>query len=126
MTPDRPHHYILINRVPVAVDMYTWADWLRTADRHVGRTMVGGIEISTVFMGLDHNFSGKGDALLFETMIFPDIETGEETYMTRCATYAEAEDMHRIAVALTIQQVLGVDAALRQVLAVTNDDGDHD
>jgi hypothetical protein len=39
---------------------------------------------------------GKGDPLLFETMIF---DGNNEDYQTRCSTWAEAEQMHEVAVA---------------------------
>ena len=48
--------------------------------------------ISTVFLGLDHNHSGVGDPLLFETMIFlPDKTIGA---IARYCTWAEAVAGH--------------------------------
>lgn len=54
-------------------DPMEWALNFETTDRHVGRDDVEvngeNIKISTVFLGLDHNFSG-GPPVLFETMVF--------------------------------------------------------
>lgn len=36
----------------------------------IGRTEVGPFVVSTVWLGLDHNFSETGPPLIFETMIF--------------------------------------------------------
>ena len=62
--------YILKDHVPVLEDdLLKWGRWFETADRTVARTRIKNIEISTVFLGLDHAF-GQGNPLLFETMVF--------------------------------------------------------
>jgi hypothetical protein len=89
----RPQHYILIDRVAVAVDLDTWSKNFSTIDRSVCKTEIGGMKISTVFMGLDHNYRLDGPPILFETMIFGDIEdTGDQW---RCSTWMQAEAMHQ-------------------------------
>jgi len=41
------------------------------AERHVAHTQVTpNIRVSTVFLGIDHNFYGIGAPILFETMVF--------------------------------------------------------
>jgi hypothetical protein len=69
--------YILTedHRVVPVSDLLTWARWYETADRHVGQDMVGPYRVSTVFLGLDHDFlphlrSPSLEPLVFETMIF--------------------------------------------------------
>ena len=60
------------------VDLDTWARWHKEQDergernlRIVNRTLCpDGTTISTVFLGLDYNFSPSGPPVLFETMIF--------------------------------------------------------
>lgn len=57
---------------PVTVDLMTWARWHETERRTKGR--VGSTEtdlywVSTMFLGLDHNY-GEGPPILFETMVF--------------------------------------------------------
>jgi len=55
--------------VPVA-DVLEWGRWFEDFEnRRVAKTEVGGIEISTVFLGINHNF-GSGRPLWFETMVF--------------------------------------------------------
>lgn len=69
--------YILKDKLAIPCDdLITWAEWFGTADRTVARTVIEGIVISTVFLGLDHRV-GKGEPLLFETMIFIDQEHAE-------------------------------------------------
>lgn len=99
-------HYILIDHRPVREpDVIRWAEWFNAADRKVKREYVGMYLISTVFLGLDHRFSGKGPPILFETMVFPQTES--LSYQTRCATWTEAEDMHDAAVAAVRRMVNG-------------------
>jgi hypothetical protein len=74
-----------------------WAHYLWTNNRHVGEDVVGNVTISTVFLGLDHNFMTDGPPLVFETMIFGGLH---DKYQTRCSTWDEAEAQHAKAVAL--------------------------
>ena len=89
-----PEYYILVDRVAVAVDLMTWANWLATADRQIGDDQIGPVRVSTVFLGINHNFRG-GDPILFETMIFGGPLNDEQW---RYATYAEAERGHQEAI----------------------------
>jgi len=83
--------YILDGKNPVLCrDLIKWANWFETANRHVAQTYVENTRISTVFLGLDHQFN-KGKPLLFETMVFGD-PLDEE--MNRYATWAEAKKGH--------------------------------
>src|SRR5436189_165925 len=56
-------------------------------------TLPNGYRVSTVWLGLDHNFSLEGPPLIFETMVF-----GKELWMdldsARYATEAEAMEGH--------------------------------
>ena len=88
--------YILIGQTPVVEpDLLKWARWFETADRIVAQTHIGTRTVSTVFLGLDHQF-GKGPPLLFETMVFTDEKF--EDFQERCSTWLEAEAQHRAAV----------------------------
>ncbi|MBY3157352.1 hypothetical protein HFO56_34060 [Rhizobium laguerreae] len=59
-------------------DSLKWARWMETADVVVARTDNGIMYISTVFLGIDHNFQG-GPPLVFETMTFLTDDFSEET-----------------------------------------------
>jgi hypothetical protein len=88
-----PVFYVLDGHTPVAVDdMDAWARMME-GERHVAFDEVApGVEVSTVFLGVDHNFSGRGPPLLFETMVFSE-DDGGETH--RYSTWQEAEDGHK-------------------------------
>ena len=87
--------YILKGHEAVPVtDLLEWAKWLDTANRRVERTRIGEIEVSTVFLGLDHSFGG-GPPLLFETMVFGG---PLDHYQWRCSTWDEAVAQHAEAV----------------------------
>jgi hypothetical protein len=85
--------YILDGHNPVPCDnTFKWGKWMSSTDRHVADTIIGKIRISTVFLGVDHNFSLIGSPLLFETMIFGG-ELDQE--MRRYETWEEAEKGHK-------------------------------
>jgi len=92
--------YILKNGEPVQCDsLLTWARWFETADdeRRVRSDEIGDVRVSTVFLGLDHNYEEDRPPLLYETMIFG----GEhDDYQERYSTRIEAEAGHIRAVAL--------------------------
>jgi hypothetical protein len=74
-------------------ELLIWAEWFQHADRTVVQEYIGPYRISTVFMGLDHNFWDTGPPILFETMIFSDGATLD--YQDRCSTWDEALEMHQ-------------------------------
>ena len=64
------------------------------AARRVGlTTLPNGFWVSTVFLGMDHNYFDDGPPLLFETMAFPPDELSE-LLCWRCTTWEEAEAQH--------------------------------
>ena len=72
-------------------DVKEWAEiWDTRAFRRVAQEVRGGVCVSTVFLGLDHQV-GDGPPLLFETVVFggkhPD---SQERY----STWEEAEAGH--------------------------------
>lgn len=77
-------------------DLLTWGKWMRDGERHVGKDHVGDVRVSTVFLGLDHNFVG-GEPVLWETMIFGGPHDG---YQDRYTSRADAEAGHLKAVEL--------------------------
>lgn len=93
--------YILDGKTPVrAESVEEWAVWFETADRRVRLTRVGPYLVSTVFLGMDHNFGDDGPPILFETMVYCEGVPGEFRgvswldHQERCATWEEAEQQH--------------------------------
>ena len=74
----RPSKYILVDGEPRPAELMEWARWFETADRTVARTERDGITVSTVFLGVDHNFSPAGPPVLWETMVVGGPLDGEE------------------------------------------------
>jgi hypothetical protein len=57
----------------------------------VAKTQIGNVEVSTVFLTLDHGF-GSGPPILFETMVFDGSGNGQDC--VRYATWDEAVEGH--------------------------------
>ena len=85
--------YILEEHKPILCDdLMEWAKWFETADRKVAKTNISDeVTVSTVFLGLNHNFLGK-PPILFETMVFGGTHDEE---MERYSTWEEAEKGHK-------------------------------
>jgi len=74
-----------------------WARFLEAPHaRRVAETFVQDVRVSTVFLGLDHDFSGHGPPILWETMIFGGPHAG---WQARYSSAADARAGHQAAVA---------------------------
>ena len=100
-------HAILKDHQVVLTDFLTWAKWYEAHDRTVAKTSLGITEISTVFLGLNHQF-GIGPPLWFETMVFGG-QLDQE--MDRYTTWEEAERGHLEMVARVEQAELNKEVA---------------
>jgi hypothetical protein len=89
--------YVLDGKEPRhARSMLEWVKWFANADRKVAVTRIDDMEISTVFVGIDHEYSPHGvryhgQPMLFETAVF----TGSRVVRVfRHPSWAEAEQAH--------------------------------
>jgi hypothetical protein len=67
------------------ISLGRWIQLFEFSDRHVGDTYIKREDkhyrVSTIWLGLDHNFTGEGPPIIFETMVFtPDGEEGQYRY----------------------------------------------
>jgi len=76
-----------------------WSEQFEKINKHVADDVINGKKVSTVWLGLNHNFF-HGIPLLFETMVFD--ENGRDIYMERYATWDEAESGHKKAIEFVI------------------------
>jgi hypothetical protein len=67
-------------------------------NRRVDETHVGALRVSTVFLGVDHNFTDRGSPVLFETMVF-GANDHNDRYCDRYCTAEEAREGHARVVA---------------------------
>jgi hypothetical protein len=84
--------YILEGQTPVACDNWSeWGNFMESGDRFLFKTGNEDIEVSTVFLGSDHNY-WEGPPILFETMVFGgEYNNQQERYYT----WEEAEAGHK-------------------------------
>jgi hypothetical protein len=74
------------------------SEMIRTMTKHVADEDVNGNRISTVWLGMDHNWGEKGPPHLFETMIFSPPESFIHRHLWRYSTWDEAVEGHKKAV----------------------------
>ncbi len=74
-----------------------WSTQFENIDRAVRDDIIGGVRVSTVWLGVDHNFYG-GSPLLFETMVFSTPKDLNDIYMKRYTTWDEAVEGHNRAI----------------------------
>lgn len=83
------------NGAPVPCTRAEWISQFRWNNRwHRVTYLRGQIRVSTIFLGLNHNF-GDGPPLLYETMVFRGADGGDdcERYSTRAEAIAGHERM---------------------------------
>ena len=91
--------YILHNGQTMPCSFNAFLEWSRKNRKacQIASTKVGKAEVSTVFLGLDHQHWRGSPPLLFETMIFGG---PHDEYQRRYSTNEEAIAGHAEAVAL--------------------------
>lgn len=75
----------------LANDVLVWGQWFETADqqRVVARDTIGAVRVSTVFLGVDHNWCADGPPILWETLIFGGPHDGwQQRYSSLKNAYA--------------------------------------
>ena len=80
----------------------------------VAQHWIRGWKVSTIWLGLDHNFTRNGPPVIFETMVFPpgdDDDVRGERYMDRYSTEEAAHAGHDRAIAW-VRDKIGDDAAM--------------
>jgi hypothetical protein len=95
----KKNHFILDkNKNVIPATLLECGEFLETArqERIVKQEELNGYEISTVFLGIDHQF-GIGPPLIFETMVFVK-DDRQDIYCDRYSTWKEAEQGHKKAV----------------------------
>ena len=79
------------NEVVEATSLNEWAVFFEDIERRrVGDDTCDEVRVSTVFLGMDHQF-GDGPPLLFETMVFGGVS---DQVAVRCSTWEEALKAH--------------------------------
>lgn len=93
--------YILEGKRVIPVDIEKWYSFFSIIENKIIKqeTTKNGFWVSTVFLRVDHNYSGSGKPLLFETMVFNNKESFEDLDIDRYSIYEEAEKGHEKMVA---------------------------
>jgi len=88
------------NRKPKIVSPSEWGKCFGEIEKfRVGRARIFSVEVSTVFLCVDHRHSVEGDPILWETMIFGG---KYDQYQERYTSEKDAIDGHRKAVRMVL------------------------
>ncbi len=93
-------------------DWAAWTEYDRASGRNlwrVGETFCGTVRISTVFLGLDHNFGGVGPPILWETMVFFPLNSRRSGEQERCSGSREQALAMHAAMVERVQAVLALE-----------------
>lgn len=98
-------HLFVLNRKGEPVEQLNWgrwAEWYDSAKINVALTHVRGVEVSTVFLGVNYNRPG-GVPLVWETMVYRRRRNSRPVWSSRCGgDRKQAEEMHE-AMVLRVQ-----------------------
>ena len=95
-------YYILnLTDDPIQATLLEWGRWMDRADRVVAKNQTPkGVEISTVFLGLNHALRDTDPPQIYETMIFGG---SLSDWCARTATRDEALKEHHRAMELALE-----------------------
>lgn len=98
---------------PITLEQWRWLFERGEDYRRVATVEVAGCWVSTVWLGLDHNFGFGGPPHIFETMAFIGARNGDSTddIVMRTSTEEEAHEAHarvvdQVKVLLAAQEVV--------------------
>lgn len=80
------------------MSLMEWAHALEPEKQRVAADELDGYYVSTVWLGLDHNYHAEGPPLIFETMVFKQGDA-IDLYRARYSTEEEAARGHKQVVA---------------------------
>lgn len=104
-------HYILDKDGETLIEAgpLRYVDFMASKDRFTKTTLLGGdgnnphVKVSTVFLGLDHNWIASSYPIVWETMIFGGPESIDERQW-RYTSKAEALEGHEFAIQLVLKE----------------------
>jgi hypothetical protein len=78
------------------LELMEWAKLMENTEYKIvaQNQLANGKFVSTVWLGLDHDFTMKGPPLIFETMVFPERGDFHELDVRRYSTETEAKQGH--------------------------------
>ena len=99
-------HILDKDGAPVLATSYEeYYQWRKHEIWIIGKTAVGKVRVSTVFLGVDHSLGLGGPPLWFETMIFGGRKGEFHDYCERYETISDARIGHRRAAAMVRREV---------------------
>lgn len=85
----------LFNRQGKPITLEIWSelnqDWNYKV---VKKTTTNGFRVSTIWLGMNHQWRDNEEPLIFETMVFPDDDSYDDLFCERYATLEQAEEGH--------------------------------
>lgn len=99
MTAKSPGWGLFFDKNGELIDVYQFETLFADMDyRRIGLDHVGPYHVSTVWLGINYNFSRQGPPIIFETMVFVGVEAddplGMDMFIERYATEEQARQGH--------------------------------
>lgn len=93
-------HYYIYNKetdeLTMTEDSDKWTQWFRHfPNRCLAQDLVDNWMVSTVVLGINHNWLENGDPILFETMVFDKIGKPLDEYTCRYSSSKDAMEGHK-------------------------------
>lgn len=119
-TPIDDRFYKLVDRIPVPCTLTEFADAMKDdANRVVAQNMVGELQVSTIFTGIDSNWGGDVP-LLFETVVFGLPEDLRPQWSL--STWDESMEVHNMLVKMLTEH--GADPLLELIREKQSEQGE--
>ena len=101
-----PFRYSYYDTVGNPISMWEWSSIQEIEIRHIAKDQIGPYQVSTIWLGLNHNHYLNGSPpLIFETMIFTDDDNDLNHYQERYSTKEQAREGHEIACQLCREKI---------------------
>lgn len=86
------------NKKPLRCSLERFCELIASENRVTKLTRLDSVDVSTVFLGINHRFVGVGKPILWETMVFSD-SNKFNGYMIRATSHKQALKNHYLVVA---------------------------
>lgn len=112
--------YKLVDRTPMHCTLAEFVEAMKDEkNRIIEQTMIGDLQVSTVFTGIDQNWANEGDPILFDTVVFglPDDLRPQWSF----SSWDESMEIHNLIVQVLTEH--GIEPLLEEIRKKAEEQG---